>query len=127
MYLFCISCKQIVATIKVPTLVFSLLTHSSVYRRFLYLLIRFCLYHCLLLTFHQIFLFVHPNIILPLFLPSSPLCFGQIFYKTCCSWKTIMKNIRHDMYCSTQCQSLSSTCVRKWHNVPLTCCQSFLI
>jgi hypothetical protein len=40
-----------------------------------------------------------------------------------------MKNIRHDMYFSTQCQCLSSACVTKWHNVPLTflcqgCCRT---
>jgi hypothetical protein len=106
--------------IKRSAYIFSLLTHSSVYKRFLHLLLRFRLYCYLLLTFHRIFLFVHPNIILPLFLPSSPLCFRQIFFKTRGSWKTTMKNIRHDMYFSASCQCLPSVRVRKWHNVPLT-------
>ena len=94
--------------------------HWKLNGRFLHSLMRFCLYRCLLLTFHQIFSFVHPNIILPLFLPSSPLCFRQIFFKTCCSWKTTTKNIRHDIYFSTQCLCLSSAYVRNWQNVPLT-------
>jgi hypothetical protein len=109
-------------------------SHSSVYRKcyylhnahwklngkFLHLLIWFCLYCYLLLSFLQIFLFVHPNIILPLFLSSSPLRFRQILFKTCCSSKTTVKNIRHDMYFSTQCLCLSSAYVRKWHNMTLT-------
>jgi hypothetical protein len=115
--------------IRISTYTFSLLSHSSMYRKFLHLLIRFCLYCYLLLTFYQIFLFVHPNIILPLFLPSSPLCFWLILFKTCCSWKTTMKNIRHYMYFSAPCQCLSSARVRKWQNVPLTflcqgCCMT---
>ena len=49
---------------------------------------------------HLVGFIIRIRIILPLFLPSSHLCFMQILFKTCCSWKTAMKNIRHDMYFS---------------------------
>jgi hypothetical protein len=96
-------------------------THWKLNGRFLHLLIRFRLYRYLLLSFHKSF---HLCILISFFpssfLPSSSLCFRQILFKTCCSCKTTMKNIRHDMYLSVQCLRLSSAYVRKWHNVPLT-------